>query len=210
MSNMEAVLREYNDSDYEQCEALVNDAWEFDKNFKPQELADLAKCIYTKGSVIGSNYQSVVEVNGKVVGFIFGLNEAATKPKKNVLFGLGILWKLLRIKGMELKDKKKLLNAINTHEINRSKVVDRGKSEIILFVVDANYQGYGFGKGLLSKFTSHCKSSGVKSIIVETNKLGASSFYEKVGFKHIANFDSPLHEYATKGGQACMYEYLCQ
>ena len=126
-----------------------------------------------------------------------------------MLFELSILWRLLRIKGMTFKDKKKLINNINTHEINRSKVVSRGKSEIVLFVIDPKHQGFGNGKRLLSEFTSQCKNSDVKSIIVETNTLEASSFYEGVGFKHIANFDSPLHEYATKGGQACMYEYYC-
>lgn len=210
MNTLEPVLRKYEASDYEQCEALASNTWQFENNFRPKELADLAKCIYIKGSVKGSNYRSVIEVNGKVVGFIFGLNVAAAKPKKNVLFGLSILWRLLRITGMAYKDKKKLLNAINTHEINRSKIINRGISEIVLFVVDADHQGVGYGKQLLSGFTSHCKSYGVKSIIVETNKLGASSFYEKVGFRHIADFDSPLHEYATQGGQACMYEYVCQ
>ena len=55
-----------------------------------------------------------------------------------------------------------------------------------------------------------CVESGVKSVVVETNKLGASSFYEQIGFIHLANFNSPLHEFATKGGQACIYEYLCK
>ncbi|VAX35289.1 hypothetical protein MNBD_UNCLBAC01-2145 [hydrothermal vent metagenome] len=203
-------IREYENFDYEFCEGLVNDAWKFDENFKPQGLSDIAKRIYTKGSVIGSNFRKVVEVNGKVVGFMFGLNEVSAKPKRGTLFELSILWQLLRIRKMAFTDKKKLINAINSHEINRSKVVGRGKSEIVLFVVDPSYQKVGNGKRLLSKFISQCKSSGVKSIIVETNKLGASSFYEGVGFKHIGNFDSPLHEYATKGGQACMYEYSCE
>jgi len=207
MSEIKALLRDYKDSDYESCEALVNDTWKFDSNFKPQELSDVAKCMYTKGSVIGSNFRKVAEMNGKVVGFIFGLNEMSSKPKKGILFGLSILRRLLWIKKMSFKDKKQLFKAINTHEINRSKVVDRGTSEIVLFVVDPDYQSVGNGKRLLYEFTTQCKKSGVKSIIVETNKLGASSFYERVGFKHIGDFDSPLHEYATKGSQACMYEY---
>jgi len=207
MSEIKALLRDYKDSDYESCEVLVNDAWKFDSNFKPQELSDVAKCMYTKGSVMGSNFRKVAEMNGRVVGFIFGLNEMSSKPKKNILFGLSILRRLLWIKKMSFKDKRLLLKAINTHEINRSKIVDRGTSEIVLFVVDPDYQSAGNGKRLLYEFTSQSKQSGVKSIIVETNKLGASSFYERVGFKHIGDFDSPLHEYATKGGQACMYEY---
>ena len=210
MDKIEALFRDYKDSDYESCEALVSDAWKFDSNFKPQELSNIAKCMYTKGSVIGSNFRKVVEINGKIAGFIFGLNEMTTKPKKNVWFGLNILRRILCVKGMEFRDKKKLLIALNTHEANKAKIVDRGKSEITLFVVDPSYQGFGNGKKLLSEFITQCKKSGVKSIVVETNKLGASSFYEGVGFKHIGDFYSPLHEYETKGGQACMYEFKCE
>ena len=192
MNETKTLLRDYKDSDYESCEALVSDAWKFDSNFKPQELSNIAKCMYTKGSVIGSNFRKVVEINGKIAGFIFGLNEMTTKPKKNVWFGLNILRRILCVKGMEFRDKKKLLIAINTHEVNKAKIVDRGKSEITLFVVDPSYQGFGNGKKLLSEFITQCKKSGVKSIVVETNKLGASSFYEGVGFKHIGDFYSPL------------------
>ena len=50
-------------------------------------------------------------------------------------------------------------------------------------------------------------SSGVSEIYVETNKQGASGFYEHIGFEHVADFDSPLHEFATPDGQACVYLY---
>jgi len=207
MNKTEAIFRDYKDSDYANCESLVSDAWKFDDNFKPQELSNIAKCMYTKGSVIGSNFRKVVESRGKVVGFMFGLNEMSAKPKRGVLFGLSTLRRILCVKGIKFSDKKKLLKAINVHQINRSKVVNRGRSEIVLFVVDPSHQGLGYGKRLLSEFATQCKNSGLESIIVETNKLGANSFYEKVGFRHIGDFDSPLHEYATRGGQACMYEY---
>lgn len=210
MSKPNTLIRDYQDSDYKSCEDLVNTAWDFDSNFRPQELSDIAKCMYTKGSVIGSNFRKVVESNGTVVGFIFGLNAKQTKPKRGILFGLNMLRRILFVKGMAYKNKKQLLKAINTHELNRTKLVHRGKSEIVLFVVDPHHQGAGNGKKLLSEFISQCKSSGVKSIIVETNKLGASSFYERVGFKLLGDFDSPLHAYVTRGGQACMYEYICE
>jgi len=206
---MEEIFREYKDSDYDQCEELVNKAWGFDTIFSPQLLSNLAKLIYTKGSVLGSNYKMVVEIDGKVVGFLFGLNECAKKPGRNVLFGLGILWKLMRVKS-EKPDKKELINALQIHEKNRTGIVKRGRSEIVLFVVSDQYQGKGFGKKLWSNFKEQCRKHGVDSIIVETNKLGASGFYERIGFKHVRDFDSPLHEFATKGGQACLYEYSNQ
>ena len=80
----------------------------------------------------------------------------------------------------------------------------------MLFVVGSEYQGQGFGKRLWHRFRTICEESGVSSIIVETNKLGASRFYELLGFSHLGDFDSPLHEYATRGGQACIYEYACK
>ena len=207
---MEEILREYRDSDYLQCEELVNQAWGFDKIFAPEELVNLAKCMYTRGSVLGSNYKMVVEVNGKVAGFIFGLNECATKPGLNILYRLNMLWKLLRVKSEKPKNKDDFINAIKDHENNRTKLVRRGKSEINLFVVSKEFQGKGFGKKLWTGFLADCKDSDVESIIVETNKLGASGFYEQVGFKHLGDFYSPLHEFATKGGQACMYKYICK
>jgi ribosomal protein S18 acetylase RimI-like enzyme len=206
---MEDVYREYKESDYAQCEELVNQAWGFDEIFSSEALASFAKLIYTKGSVLGSNYKMVVENQGRVVGFIFGLNENVNKPGRNILFALGLLWRLLWIKGNK-PEKKNLLDALNIHQKNRMKVVDRGRSEIVLFVVSKEYQGKGIGKNLWSGFKDTCIESGVESVIVETNKLGASSFYERIGFQHLVNFNSPLHELATKGGQACMYEYKCK
>ncbi len=206
---MTDIFREYTEGDYDQCEELVNQSWGFDKIFSPEKLSDFAKLIYTKGSVLGSNYKMVVEAKGRVVGFIFGLNEKSRKPGIHILFRLNLLWKLLWIKGNK-PDKNDLLNALQIHEKNRTGIVHRGRSEIVLFVVSKEYQGKGIGKKLWAGFRNMCVESGVKSVVVETNKRGASSFYEKIGFVHLVDFNSPLHEFATKGGQACMYEYTCE
>ena len=207
---METIFRDYESKDYLQCETLVNDAWEFDKNFKPQGLSDIAKLIYTKGSVINSNFRRVIEIDGRVVGFIFGLNENANKPKSGFLFELKIIWKLLQVKPTRPSSRKELLNAFHVHENNRSKLVDKGRSEIILFVVEKHFRGQGFGKELWSEFHSHCQESLVKSIIVETNTDGASAFYEKLGFEVIGNFYSPVHQFAAPNSRACIYEYRYQ
>ncbi|MGD8846106.1 MAG: GNAT family N-acetyltransferase [Desulfobacteraceae bacterium] len=205
---MKKFFREYRKEDYEQCEELVNQAWGFEKIFAPKALSDLAKRIYTGGSVVNSNYKIVAEVNGTVAGFIFGFNEYAKKPGKKIIFGLSILWQFIWVKSEKPKDKKELTNAINLHQKNRDKLVGRGRSEIVLFVVGEMFQRQGIGKELWAGFKEKCIEHGVSSIIVETNKLEASSFYERLGFKHMGNFDSPLHEFATKGGQACVYEYV--
>ncbi|MCG8016930.1 MAG: GNAT family N-acetyltransferase [Candidatus Thiodiazotropha sp. 'RUGA'] len=204
---MDIIIRPYKPSDYQLCEALVAQAWGFDEIFKPAEMSALAKYLYTRGSLISSNYRRVAEHDGRLVGFIFGYNEYAVKPKGKLLFTLQLLWRLLTVSGHRPDDKKRLIRAIEEHQKNRTAIVGQGRSEIVLFVVADDYQGVGVGSRLWCGFESHCTSGSVQEIIVETNRSGASGFYEKLGFELIADFDSPLHEYATKGGQACMYEY---
>ncbi|MEN8194195.1 MAG: GNAT family N-acetyltransferase [Bacteroidota bacterium] len=203
---MKELYREYKNTDYQQCEELVNSAWSFDEIFKPKALSSLAKLIYTKGSIVGSNYKSVVEIDGEVVGLIFGLNENFKKPRKDILFNLQILFNLIFVKSIT-PDKKTLLNAMSTHEKNKSQIVDNNRSEIVLFVIDKKHQGKGYGKKLWLGFRDFCIKSHVTSIVVETNKLEASTFYEQIGFNHLEDFDSPLHEFATKDGQACIYVF---
>lgn len=207
---MTPIYRDYRKSDYSQCEELVNEAWEFDSNFRPQALANIAKQIYTRGSEVNSNYARVVEVDGKVVGFIFGLNANRSKPKRNVLFGLKIMFKLLWVKPSVPSTRKELLQAFSDHEVNRSKLVGRGRSEIMLFVIAKAHKGKGFGTRLWSEFLDFCLESKVKSIIVETNRAGAATFYEQLGFQLIGDFDSPVHAFAAPNGQACMYEFFCK
>lgn len=202
--------RQYKTADYIQCEKLVNQAWRFDDIFAPPALADFAKCIYTQGAVVAGNYHMVAEIDGEVAGFIFGFNEHGEKPKGKFIFGLKILFRLLTVKSAKPNGKKALIDAIGVHQKNRSNLIGSGQSEIMLFVINKKFQRQGIGTALWNGFKAECIKDSVNTIIVETNKLGASSFYEQLGFGHLGNFDSPLHEFATKGGQACLYGYTCR
>lgn len=205
------TYREYRDSDYSDCETLVDNAWGFERNFHPRELAVLGKYLYTMGSVASSNYRMVAEYNNKVIGFIFGYNERIPLPKHKLQkfsSKLAILKRLLFMNAMKLREKLDFINSMGTHEKNRTVLLERGKSEIILFVVHPAFQARGIGKKLFAEFRSFCEKSKVESIIVETNKLGAASFYEHIGFELKGDFNSPLHNYVTKNGQACLYEYF--
>lgn len=207
------TFREYRDSDYSDCETLVDNAWGFQRNFHPLQLAVLGKYLYTMGSAANSNYRVVAEYNNEVIGFIFGYNERIPVPKhelQKLSSRLGILKRLLLMKTMKFREKLNFLNSMGTHEKNRSTLLKRGKSEIVRFVVHPAFQGQGIGKKLFDGFRSFCEKSKIESIIVETNKLGAASFYERAGFKLKGDFDSPLHNSVTKNGQACLYEYLLQ
>jgi len=205
---MTVVYRKYTRSDYKRCEELVEQVWSLSKVFNTPGLSTIAKLGYTKGSLEMSNYKMVAVADNKVEGFIFGLNENKKIFPVNFYFRLSVLWKLFSIKG-DKTERDALLRALKTHKKNRSKIVQRGESEILLFVVSDEFQGKGCGKQLWCGFKDDCVSTGVESIVVSTNKGGASSFYETIGFTHLGDFNSPLHDIAQWQGQPCFYKFYC-
>lgn len=205
---MDIETRKYRESDYNRCTELVCEAWNFDSVFRPAEFTELAKAIYTGGALIESSFKSVALCNGEVVGFIFGINRNTQKARLHLRFRLKIIWQFYRLKNTT-PCKKDLLKALSEHEKNRSVFVPRKRNEIALFVVAKSFQGQGVGSALWQEFLETCIKAGEKNIYVETNKVGASGFYEKLGFEHLANFESPLHRFATPDGVACIYNYDC-
>ena len=204
MVNVE--IRHYRETDYSRCEELVNLAWGFDEMFVSEKLCSLAKALYTKGAMFSSNYHMVAEINGKVVGLIFGQNVKGRKSKRGLFLALKATF-ILNFSGINKQERNTFAEAITLHSKNRESADPRNINEIVLFVIDEAYRGVGIGCRLWNLFRNHCLDSGSEIIRVETNNLGASSFYEKNGFKFHANFESPLHELATKGGQACIYQF---
>lgn len=203
---MNFEIRHYTDEDYKQCSELVGRAWDFDTVFRPSEFTELAKSIYTGGAQIESTFRSVAVLDGEVIGFLFGMNRTLYKSKLHLKYRLNVLWKLYKIKN-STPAKKDLIQAMAEHEKNRSSLVPKKRSEVALFVVSELHQGKGVGKALWRKFLDSCNELGESQVYVETNKSGASGFYENIGFKHLSDFNSPLHEFATPNGQACIYLY---
>lgn len=207
---MSISFRAFKKVDYTQCEALVCKAWKLNLHFQPPALSELIQHLYTQGAVIHSNYFQVAESDGKVVGFIFGLNIHQPKPKPSIWFNLKIIWRLLSLNPIEPSSRKTILNAFAMHAKNREKLVKRTQSEITLFVVDKAFQGQGIGQALWKNFLSYCQTDSNKTILVETNTAGAATFYEHIGFKLVGEFDSPVHQFVEKQGNACLYEYYCK
>ena len=203
---MDYEIRDYTEKDYTPCSELVCRAWNFDAVFQPSEFTALAKSIYTGGAEIESTFKSVAVQNGEVIGFIFGMNRTLYKAKLHLKFRLKVLWKIYKIKH-STPTTSELIAAMSEQEKNRSAFVPKKRSEIVLFVVSEAHQGKGVGIALWGRFLRSCIELSESTVYVETNKRGASRFYEKIGFTHVADFHSPLHEFATPNGQACIYSY---
>lgn len=205
---MEIFIRNFELGDFFHCEKLVNEAWNFENIFVDKKLGQTATRIYTKAGICSGNMNLVATVQGQVVGFLFGFNLLSkNKRKGRIRLALEAIF-AFNFKKMDRIEKDKFLKALASHNKNRTVIEPGHASEICLFVVSQKFRGKNIGTRLWEKFRDSCKASGTDRVRVETNKLGAGSFYENLGFTLVADFNSPLHEFATPGGQACMYEYL--
>jgi GNAT superfamily N-acetyltransferase len=207
---MEINIRNFEQYDYDRCEELVNEAWHFDINFADKNLSKTALRMYTKGGLCSGNMNLVAVDKGRVVGFLFGFNLLAkTKPRGRIKVTLDATF-AFNFKKMNKIERNKFLKSLTDHNKNRAIIESSKASEICLFVVSQELRSKNIGTKLWEKFRDSCIATGVKRIRVETNKLGASSYYEKQGFTLVSDFDSPFHELGIPGGQACMYEYSCE
>ena len=77
---MNIEYRDYELADFDACAELVGLAWNMDAVLQSAGLAALGKWIYTQGSLLDSNFNSVAISDGRVVGFLLGRNEHRSKP----------------------------------------------------------------------------------------------------------------------------------
>lgn len=202
-------IRNFEKQDYPFCEELVNEAWHFDKIFTDKNLSKIALRMYTKGGLASGNINLVAIVQGRVVGFLFGLNHLSkAKSRGKIMLAIDSIISF-NFKKMDKIERDTFIKVLTDHNKNRTRIEPSKSSEVCLFVVSQDLRGKNIGTELWETFRDSCIATGVKRIRVETNTLGASSYYEKQGFTLASNFDSPLHELATPNGQACMYEYFC-
>ncbi|OAN18059.1 hypothetical protein A3K86_03845 [Photobacterium jeanii] len=200
--------RQYRDSDYQACEDLVKQAWCFDKHFPSKSMADVLGFFYTSGAPLVSNFSLVAEVEGKVVGFIFGINKG--KPQHSIpmsyrVKALSMLAKYWLSPSASWQQKKAVMRDFALHSNNRNALREEWGSELLLFVIDEKYQGAGIGSRMTKAFLQDCRDSGVSEVTVEANRDGASLFYEKQGFEYKGQFDSPLHQRCSNCSEACLY-----
>jgi len=204
------MIRDFKESDFDHCQRLVNKVWQFDTHFQPPQLAKFLTRIYAGGSLAESNFRKVVEENDCILGFLFGKIEKLPFLKSEYGGFLGqikILRELLFISGLSIRRKLAYLQKINTHEENRRAVEDCESSEVLLFVVDPDAQGKGWGKKLLHSFMDECRKYQLRRIVLETDSESNYEFYKHLGFSVKGDFHSPLlQEFSGMSGQTYIYE----
>lgn len=204
------MIRNFKEQDIISCIDIINNVWEFDSRFVPQELSDLLKNYYVKGSLSNSNF-AIVDVYDSIVnGFLFGRcgRKSCFHTEYSGLFGgLRFIEQLFRIRSVKIFRKLHFLRIALAHEINRRQVPVGKTNEVCLFAVGTSSQGKGVGKQLMISFIDYCKNQNLSAITLETDLSSNYGFYEHFGFQLKGEFNSLLQmEYSGKSDKTLVYE----
>ncbi|WP_430933108.1 hypothetical protein [Saccharicrinis sp. 156] len=105
-------IRNFEQQDYDRCEELVNEAWHFDKIIADKNLSKTALRMYTKGGLCSGNMNLVAVYQGRVVGFLFGLNHLAkTKPRGRIRLALDAIFSF-NFKKMDKVERNKFIKTL--------------------------------------------------------------------------------------------------
>jgi len=200
-------LRSFRFTDLPKCYEIVVLSFGVPERISPRNLADFLAKLYVESSVIESSKAFGLEVDGEVVGFLFGRlpNEPLFRGRYSGFFGkLAMIGELLFLKGVSLVSKWTWLKNGIEHD-RRSPDLDT-KCEVVLFAISPAAQGLGGGRLLLEAFIDHCVTNGQSDLYLETDTSSNFRFYEHLGFKHIDSFNSPIAA-AFSGGSGETFVY---
>lgn len=169
--------------DHKDIKRLITEAWFSDYPFK-EKYIKLYASGYLNMYLAESDYKMVAKDGDKVVGFLFGnLYKAPFFQRlvanfKLLIYFIYMLFSAPGRRGIKItlitnKVNKKLLEPYkNTH-----------KNELILFIVDQTYRGYGIGSTLEKMYTKHLKEKGIKNVFLFTDTFSNYEYYEHRGYE---------------------------
>ena len=200
-------LRSFRFADLPKCYEIVALSFGVSDRISPRILADFLAKLYVESSVIESSKAFGLEVDGEVVGFLFGRlpDEPLFQGRYSGVFGkLAMIGELLFLKGVSLVSKWTWLK--NGIEHDRRSPDLGTKCEVTLFAISPAAQGLGGGRILLEAFIDHCVTNGQSDLYLETDASSNFRFYKHLGFKHIDSFNSPIAAaFSGESGETFVY-----
>ena len=194
-------ITDYKDTDFTSCVALVGRVWDFQTSFPSPGCADLMRFYYTSLSLAVSSHRRIVRDKGRVAGFLFGQIHGlrpAPSPCSGPLAGfLRFSLRVLGLPRLKLARKLKYVTMVLGHEVRRARIKLDEDAVVTLFVVDPGWQGKGLGKLLMDDFVADCRRNGAGKVVLETDEASNLGFYEHLGFRCVASFNSPMLEHFT-------------
>lgn len=198
MSTPQLTFRPYTPADLGACGALAAEAWPEFASLVSE--ADRAKFLrsYIRICLPISTRLEVAELDGKLVGFLFGSVEADFLPVLKPLAWLtyaGVSVKFLLGGYGRLRHPLEVMRMVVGTEKNAEAASPGSDCSIELLVISQACRGLGIGRRMLERFTAHARSRDAATLTLFTDMNSDFGFYEHLGFHKYAEFPDRLNSY---------------
>jgi len=169
--------------DHKDIKRLITEAWFGDYPFK-EKYIKLYASGYLNMYLSKADYKIVAKDGDKVVGFIFGnvknapLKQRIISKFKLLVYFIYMLFSSPGRRGIKI--------TLITNKVNKKLLApykNSHKNELILFIVDESYRGYGIGSTLEKMYTTHLKEKGIKNVFLFTDTYSNYEYYEHRGYE---------------------------
>lgn len=199
----ETAFRPYRSGDLRACAKHAAEAWPVASAVVPESDVPRLMAAYVESARLYSTWQEVVSISGVVRGLLFGQIPSDVSRLWAARAGVASLALGLRValrRYGQIARPRTFLQQVMATDRQVEKHMPREAAIVELFVVDASARGQGLGRALMDRFVDAARAKGARSVGVYTDPLSSWQFYERVGFRRVAEFEDPLNSYMT--GQA--------
>lgn len=181
---MEPLFRNVKSEDFNKIKTMMEDAWKYQEMFEENFMGEIVVDAFLNEVLHNSSYGQVAEMNGEVVGVIFG-RVSSEKPNLRMLethMGEQVRDVLTASK----EDQESYINYYETtnraHKTlmgNKEKEYD---SSIELFLVEEKARGYRIGSTLLEGLENYFNQHNAKKVYLYTDTECNYRFYDYKNF----------------------------
>jgi len=176
-------------ADYIPVKNLITDAW-FSEYIFPKRTIRLYANGYLYMYLSELDYCMVAKDGDETIGFIFGRNNNINIFKKlyykmKLFFvGLQLLMTKSGRRGIKIN---RITNKTNKQLYKMSNL--KTNCELVLFIVDEKYRGFGVGSSLEKDFCDYLKQSGKETVYLYTDTYSNFKYYENRGYTRLGELD---------------------
>ncbi|MBQ3024354.1 MAG: GNAT family N-acetyltransferase [Spirochaetaceae bacterium] len=179
---MKITCRKMQKTDYQEIKKLIIQAWFSEYKFS-NKIKGYYASAYLRLYLSESNYRIVVCDNDNVIAFLFGRHRKVNFFEKYYNLFLLLVIKFFFLFSKPGRRKNKILK--KTKKVNNTLYKKYKKvlfNELVLFIVEKKYQGYGIGTKLENDFSNYLKEKGEEYVYLFSDTYSNYQFYKKKGY----------------------------
>lgn len=198
------TYRDFAEGDRERVKDIIAESFNLAAYAEP-EAFDLSKETDISNCLVDATFTRVAESDGNVVGILFGYAACDITPE---LHETTVTEHERRFSAFRCRDPRGGLNFRRVSEAYEKMLEGRSYDGCItVMAVAEGYKGKGIGTRLLDEVEAYHRSKGVKSAFLFSDSLCDYEFYERHGFKRMAEGEIQR----KKGGEKAVHTaYLYQ